>query len=341
MQIVDLRSDTVTKPSERMRKAMAEAVVGDDVYREDPTVNKLQRRACEIFGREAALFVPSGTMSNSCAIKAHTEPGMEVICERHAHIINYEHANMCQFSGVLPRVVDGEDGIMRWEDIETEIRYKTDHTSWTGLICLENSVNTSGGTVYSMERTEEICRNARERKIPTHVDGARIFNAAVALGINVQSLTKEFDSVSFCFSKGLGAPVGSMLVGSKDFIEKARRVRKVLGGGMRQAGSLAAAALIALEESPARLHEDHANARWMAERLTEIPGLQIQAEKVVTNILIFDVAKMDGYAFIGKLAAEGVLANPITRTRVRFVTHCDVDRSQIEKAVESVRKIMA
>lgn len=341
MQMIDLRSDTVTKPSERMRKAMAEAPVGDDVYREDPSVNKLQRRACEIFGREAALFVPSGTMSNSCAIKAHTEPGMEVICDRHAHIINYELANMCQFSGVLPRVVDGEDGVMRWEDIEAEIRYKTDHTSWTGLICLENSVNTSGGTVYSIERTEEICRKAREKKIPTHVDGARIFNAAVALGTDVKALTKDFDSVSFCFSKGLGAPVGSMLVGSKEFIEKARRVRKVLGGGMRQAGILAAAALIALEASPARLHEDHANARWIAERLAEISGLSINPAKVVTNILIFDVTKMDGYSFIGKLAGEGVLANPITRSRVRFVTHCDVNRADLEKAVESVRKIMA
>lgn len=341
MQMIDLRSDTLTKPTDRMRKAMAEAAVGDDVYREDPTVNKLQKRACELFGREAALFVPSGTMSNSCAIKAHTEPGVEVICERRAHIINYEHANMCQFSGVLPRVVDGVDGIMRWNDIEAEIRHKTDHTSWTGLICLENSVNTAGGTVYSVELTSEICRKAREKKIPTHVDGARIFNAAVALGTDVETLTKDFDSVSFCFSKGLGAPIGSMLVGSKEFIEKARRVRKVLGGGMRQAGVLAAAALLALEESPARLHEDHENARWMADRLAEIPGIQLDPAKVVTNIIVFEVTSADAYTLIGKLAGAGVLANPLNKSRVRFVTHCDVNRGDVEKAVEAVRKIMA
>ncbi|MBI1784914.1 PLP-dependent transferase, partial [Candidatus Sumerlaeota bacterium] len=329
-------------PTEQMRRAMAEAKVGDDVYREDPTVNRLQARAAEIFGREAALFVPSGTMANLISIYVQCERGQEVICDRRAHICSYELSAISAIAGAMPRVVDGVDGILSWELIEPHIHFKTDHHAATGLISLENTHNTAGGTVYTAEQCDDICAKAHEKKIPIHLDGARIFNAAVALGKPVAELTRGFDSLNFCLSKGLGAPVGSLVVGSREFFEKARRVRKVLGGGMRQAGVLAAAGLIALEESPKRLHEDHDNARWLAEQLANMRGIKIDPAKVVTNIVIFDVTGtgMDGFSFLGRLAGEGVLANPLTKSLVRFVTHCDVSRADIEKAVEAIHKIL-
>src|SRR5260370_3246589 len=267
--VVDLRSDTVTKPSPEMRRAMAEAEVGDDVYGEDPTVNRLEERAAAMFGREAAILVPRGTMGNEIALKIHTHHGQEIICEERAHILNYEMAMLAHFSGCVPRPIHGEDGILTWGEIKKRISPKIYYRAQTGLISLENTHNMAGGTVYPQEVTDEICDRAHEMGLPVHLDGARIFNAAAALGKPVREITKKFDSVMFCLSKGLGAPVGSLLAGSRNLIEQARVYRKALGGGMRQAGILAAAGWIALERSPARLHEDHENVKILGEGVAE------------------------------------------------------------------------
>jgi threonine aldolase len=341
MVTVDLRSDTVTKPTPAMRRAMAEAEVGDDVYLEDPTVNRLQERAAEIFQREAALFVPSGSMGNLIAIKIWTRHGNEVICDARGHINQYEMASMSAIAGCLPRTVAAPDGILTWELIEPLIRPKTYYVAQTALISIENTHNMAGGTVYSPELTDEICERAHAAGLKVHLDGARIFNAAVALGCTVARLSQKADSVMFCLSKGLGAPVGSLLVGSQEFIEKARIYRKMFGGGMRQVGVLAAAGLVALEESPKRLHVDHENARYLAERLAEIPGIGIDPRKVITNIVVFDTAGT------GRTAAElsvelkkrGVLANATGKHTIRMVTHCDVDRNGIDRAVAALREI--
>src|SRR5207248_2932742 len=263
--VVDLRSDTVTRPTAEMRQAMATAEVGDDVYGEDPTVNKLEKRAAEIFGKEAALFVPTGCMGNLISVKIWTHHGSEVICEERSHVNLYELASMSAIAGCMPRVVRGEDGILTWEEIKAAIRPKIYYDSQTALIALENTSNMAGGTVYPTDRVNEICDRAHDMGLKVHLDGARIFNAATALGDHVAVMAKKVDSVMFCLSKGLGAPVGSMVAGSKAFIEKARIYRKMFGGGMRQAGVIAAAGLIALEKSPARLHVDHENAKLLAE----------------------------------------------------------------------------
>ncbi len=340
--IVDLRSDTVTKPTPAMRKAMYEAEVGDDVYREDPTVNRLQERAAETFQREAALFVASGTMGNQAAIKALTRPGQEVICEQRAHIYNFEMGMMAAFSGVLPRTLLAEDGILTWAMIAPHVRGRMDHRTRTGLVELENTSNLAGGSVYPLAISDEICDRAHAAGLPVHLDGARIFNAGVALGKSVVELTRKFDSVMFCLSKGLGAPVGSLLVGSKEFIEEARVARKMLGGGMRQAGILAAAGLIALEEGPKHLHVDHENAKLLAEGLAETPGIRIQPEKVVSTNLFFEVndTGLPAAEISNRLAAQGVLANPYTPTSMRMVTHRDVDRAGCERALEVLRDVL-
>jgi len=340
--VIDLRSDTVTKPTAAMRRAMYEAEVGDDVYREDPTVNRLQERAAETFQREAALFVASGTMGNQAAIKVHTRPGQEVICEQRAHIFDFEMGMMAAFSGALPRTLLAEDGILTWAMIAPHVRGRMDHRTRTGLIELENTSNLAGGSVYPLEVSDEICDRAHAAGLPVHLDGARIFNASVALGKSVVELTRKCDSVMFCLSKGLGAPVGSMLVGSREFIEEARVARKMLGGGMRQAGILAAAGLIALEEGPKRLPIDHENARFLARGLAEIPAIRINPGKVASNILFFDVAETGlAAAEISKrLAAQGVLANPATPTAIRMVTHLDVDRAGCERALEALRDVL-
>jgi threonine aldolase len=339
---VDLRSDTVTKPSAAMRRAMAEAEVGDDVYREDPTVNRLQDRAAEIFAREAALFVPSGTMGNQTALKVHTRQGQEVVCEARAHIFNFEMAMVSAFSGCLPRTVYAEDGILTWDLIAPQIRARSDHRAHTGLVEIENTCNLAGGSVYPPEILDDICEQTHAAGLPVHLDGARIFNAAVATGKTVAELTRKFDSVMFCLSKGLGAPVGSMLVGSQAFIEEARQVRKMLGGGMRQAGILAAAGLVALEESPKRLHVDHENARFLAEGLQEIPGVKIDAAKVESNILFLEVSGtgLTSFEISKRLAARGVLANGVTAQTMRMVTHCDVDRAGCERALGVLGEIV-
>ena len=343
LPVVDLRSDTVTRPTPAMRRAMYEAEVGDDVYGEDPTVNRLQERAAEIFGREATLFVPSGTMGNQTAIKVHTRPGQEVICEERAHIYNFEMATMAAFSGVLPRPVAAPDGIMTWDLIAPQVRPRSEHRPRTGLVELENTSNLAGGSVYPPEIAGDIVNHAHAAGLPVHLDGARIFNASVALGRSVVELTSQFDSVMFCLSKGLGAPVGSMLVGSKEFIAEARLVRKMLGGGMRQAGVLAAAGLVALEESPGRLHVDHENAKLLASGLAEIPGITIDASKVVTNILFFDVSgsSLPAPEVSQRLKAQGILANPYNPKLIRMVTHKDVDRAGCERALVVLREIVS
>ena len=341
-KIIDLRSDTVTKPSPAMRRAMAEAEVGDDVYIEDPTVNRLQARAAEIFGREAGLFVPSGSMGNLVCIMAQATRGQEVICEAAGHVYNYEMASMSALGGVLPRVIPTTDGIMSWEQISPAIREKAYYRPQTALVALENTHNMAGGTVYPSRVAHEICDKAHDAGLRVHLDGARVFNAAVYLGENVAEMTKKFDSIQFCFSKGLGAPVGSMIVGSRDFIEHGRVLRKILGGGMRQVGVLAAAALVALEEGPKRLHVDHDNARLLAQGLAQIPGIGVQPDKVQTNILLYDVGAtgLGSTQFLKRLAERQVLGGPVDARRVRMVTHLDVDRNDIEQALRIIGEVV-
>jgi len=338
---IDLRSDTVTQPTAEMRRAMAEAEVADDVYGEDPTMNRLTARAAEIFRKEAAIFVPTGTMGNQVAIRCHTQHGQEIICEERAHFINLESATVAAFSGCQPRTVYGEDGVITWEQIKKKIAPPAYYRAQTGLIELENTGSLAGGTVFPLEVSNEICDGAHELGLPVHLDGARIFNAAAAMKKSVAELAHKFDSVMFCLSKGLCAPVGSMLVGSKAFIEKARVFRKALGGGMRQAGVLAAAGLIALEKMPARLQEDHDNARLLAEGLAEIKGIKIDAKKVRTNILVFSIVGtgMDTAEFSRKLGERKVLAAGIAQEQMRFVTHNDVSREDCVKVLEVVREI--
>ncbi len=339
--LIDLRSDTVTKPSPEMRRAMFEAKVGDDVYGEDPTINRLEQRAAEIMGREAGLFVPSGTMGNQIAIKLHTIHGQEVICDERGHVFNYEMAMMAHFSGVVARTVATEDGILTWGLVQPKLRGKSYHSAKTGLVSLENTHNMAGGTVTPPEVFNDVCDRVHEAGLPVHLDGARVFNASVALGIAVEKLTAKADTVMFCLSKGLGAPVGSMLVGRADQIDRGRIYRKALGGGMRQAGILAAAGLIALEQGPAKLAADHANAKFLAEGLAKIPGFKIDAAKVQTNILICDISGtgMSSAELSKKLREHGVLANGVGPQAIRFVTHLDVSREQCAKALEVVATV--
>lgn len=343
--MIDLRSDTVTKPTDRMRRAMAAAEVGDDVYGEDPTVNRLQELAAEIFGKEDAIFVPTGSMGNQIAVKLHTKPGQEVVIEERGHIYNYEMAAMSAIAGTLARPVKSGDGsgILTWDEIAGAIHYNDApyYVARTGLVALENSHNLAGGTVMTADRTSEICDNAHKLNLPVHLDGARIFNAAAAQNETVANLCKSIDSVQFCLSKGLGAPVGSMLLGAKDFIQEARAWRKLLGGGMRQVGVLAAAGLIALTETPKSLHEDHENARILADGLTEIRGIKIDAEKVVTNIVLFDVSETGFSAneICAKLKEQKILASGFGDS-IRMVTHYDVSRGDIETALDSLRRII-
>ena len=342
-KMIDLRSDTVTKPSDAMRAAMAAAEVGDDVYGDDPTVNDLEERAAEVFDKEAALFVPSGCMGNQIAIKVHTDPGNEIIAEDRSHVYLNEMASSAVISSVLTRPVRSEDrsGQLQWSEIESVLNTEHDyHGAKTDLICLENSHNMAGGTVMTAEHCKDLCDRAHALGVPVHLDGARIFNAAVALDATVADLARYCDSVQFCLSKGLGAPVGSMLVGTKTFIAEGRAWRKRLGGGMRQVGILAAAGLIALEESPKRLHEDHTNARRLAEGLAEIDGISIDPESVVTNIVIFDISAtgLSQSDICDRLKQHGVLATGWD-TVIRMVTHNGVTKSQIEELLQAVSRI--
>lgn len=343
MRPIDLRSDTVTRPTPAMRRAMAEAEVGDDVYLEDPTVNRLQERAAEVFGKEAALFVPTGTMGNQICVKLQSRPGSEVILEERSHIYNYEMGAAAVISGVTFRPVRGTNGILSWSDVQAAIHHAAPYyVTPTSLITLENSHNMAGGAVMPVATIREICDGAHALGIPVHLDGARIFNAAVALGVTVAEIAAPLDTVMFCLSKGLGAPVGSMIVGRHELIREAISLRKLLGGGMRQVGVLAAAGLLALEESPGQLALDHQKARRLAEGLAEMPGIAIEPERVVTNIVIFDISATGWTtaAFASALKARGVLANGISPREMRFVTHGDVSAGEIEQTLAVISAIL-
>jgi threonine aldolase len=325
-----------------MRAAMAAAEVGDDVYGEDPTVNRLEARAAEVFGREAALFVPTGTMGNQVAIRLHTQHGQEIVCEARAHVLDWEMGMTAAFSGCTLRTVMAERGVLTWEQVRGVIFQDVHFHASTGLICIENTHMSSGGTVMPVATAREICDGAHAVGLPVHLDGARVFNAAAALGVSVRELTSGFDTVMFCLSKGLGAPVGSMLVGSKAAMARARLFRKAMGGGMRQAGVLAAAGLIALEEMPARLGEDHANARLLAEAVAAHESAEIDMRTVQTNIVIFKLCGGgDAAAFCAALKEKGVLASGIGPRTVRFVTHFDVGPEACEQAAEVVGEVLA
>lgn len=339
---VDLRSDTVTRPTPAMRRAMAEAEVGDDVYGEDPTVNRLQERAAALVGKEAALFVPSGSMGNQVSVKVHTQIGEEVVCETDCHIYLYETGMMAAFSGVLPRFVRGDHGVMDPGAVRASIRAPKYYLPKVSLLCAENSHNVAGGTVMTVEQGRELGAAARELGLATHLDGARLFNAAAALGADPKDLAAPFDSVMFCISKGLSAPAGSLVCGPREFVERARKVRKMMGGGMRQAGILAAAGLVAFEEVLPHLGEDHARARRLAEALAEHPAFGVDLDHTPTNIVKAEVkAPRTPDSVCGALASRGILASPASATTVRFVTHRDIDDEGLDLALAALKELPA
>lgn len=339
----DFRSDTITLPTDEMRAAMAAAEVGDDVYGEDPTVNRLQEEAAAAVGKEAALFLPSGSMGNLLAVKCHTQPGDEVVLERNAHIVQFEMSGMAWFSGVLPQVLDGRRGILDAQEVARSIRHDVPYfRARTGLVCVENTHNYGGGSLYPQAVLAEIYAAAQERNTPVHMDGARLFNAAVAQGLPAAEIAQYADSVMFCFSKGLSAPVGSALCGTHTFIEQARRARRAIGGGMRQAGIIAAAARVALHSMVDRLAEDHALARSLAEGLAEVPGVEIDPASVETNIVMCRLnAGAAGCAeLVRELKARGVLVSQLTPEAVRFVTHRHIDQKAVHAALLAVRAVL-
>jgi len=338
--MIDLRSDTVTQPTPEMRRAMATAELGDDVYGEDPTVNRLQELAAEMLGKEEALLVTSGTQGNQISILSHCAPASEVILEEGAHILNYEAGAAAALAGVQFRPLAGERGALSPADVSEAIREDNIHFPPTALICLENTHNRAGGTVIPLQTMASIYRLARSRSIPVHLDGARLFNAAVASGIPARQYAAACDSVQICLSKGLAAPVGSVIAGTSDLIARARRWRKILGGGMRQAGIIAAPGIIALQTMVERLSEDHANARFLAEGLALMPGIELNPVQVETNIIIVRLTAMDAAQFSEALRKRAILVNTIGRDRIRFTTHKDVTRSHLEKALPQINGVL-
>ena len=341
--MIDLRSDTVTKPSDAMRKAMARAEVGDDVYGEDPTVNRLQEMAAAMLGKKAALFVPSGTMANQLSIRIQTQPGQEVIVESKSHIVRYEQGAAGALSGVQLNWVTGERGLMTAEQIEAAIRPKDPYSISTALICLENTHNAGGGTIYPLSTIERIRAVAIRHGIPMHLDGARLFNAVAATTLPPASYAQNFETVSLCLSKGLGAPVGSLIVANDPtLIEKAKRFRRMYGGAMRQAGILAAAGIYALEHNISRLKEDHDNAKRLARKLQQIAAVSINLQHVDTNIVIFDINnhRLSPAALVAALKQEGVLINAIGGTSFRAVTHLNISAKQIDEAAEIFVRVL-
>jgi threonine aldolase len=338
---IDLRSDTVTRPTPAMRKAMAEAEVGDDVFGEDPTVNRLQERAAEALGKETAVFVPSGIMANQLAVRLLTHPGDEVIIEAQAHIFHYEAGAGGALSGIQFYPLAGARGVLEADQVADAIRTDEYYLPPTRLICLENTHNRGGGTIYPIEKIKAIAKIARSRGVSMHLDGARIFNASIASGIPPTEYAKPFDTASFCLSKGLGAPVGSMVCTTTDRIPLLRRLRRMFGGGMRQAGILAAAGLYAMEHNINRLAEDHAHAKKLATALAELPGVLIDPDHVETNIVIFDISKTrySPPQAVEALKKEGVLVVPFGKTLLRAVTHLDVSAKDIEMAIAAFRKV--
>jgi len=336
---VDLRSDTFTRPTPAMRQAIAEAEVGDDVFGEDPTCNRLQEQVAEMLGKEAGLFVTSGTMGNQVCIKALTSPGDEVIVEKDSHIFHYEAGAPGILSGVQLHTLEGERGFLSADRIEAAIRPPNIHHAPTRLICLENTHNRAGGTIFPLEAIQAIRVLADKYELQMHLDGARLWNASAASGISLRTWARYFDTVTVCFSKGLGAPVGSLVAGSKDRIEKARRIRKILGGGMRQAGILAAGALYAVENHIGRLADDHRRARRLAEALNSMPGLRIDLDAVQTNIVFIEVEReeMTAANAAGILAGRGVLMLALTPKRLRAVTHLEISDADIDRTIEVFR----
>ncbi len=339
--VVDLRSDTVTRPTPGMRQFMAEADVGDDVLDRDPSIEALQDRTAELLGKEAAIYMPSGTMTNQIAVRIHCKPGDEFICEAGCHIYNYEQGGFAQLSGVAARTVEGDYGRLHVDQLRDLIRPENEHLVRTRLVCLENTHNRGAGRIQPYDDVEAICAWAHVNGLRTHLDGARLFNAVAATGIPAAEWARHFDTVSVCFSKGLGAPVGSALAGSRELIREARRHRKLFGGGMRQAGVIAAGALYALEHHRERLVEDHENARRLADAIRPISILRLTPEEIDTNIVIFEVDPQVGSAaaFVAALEQAGVRTLAITRTRVRAVTHLDVNREQIEQACATIERV--
>jgi threonine aldolase len=341
-EFIDLRSDTVTRPTPAMRKAMAEAEVGDDVFGEDPTVNALQEKVAKILGKEAALFVPSGTMANQLSIKSHTQPGDEVIIEASSHPYNFEGGAGAALSGIQFQCLKGVRGILDAYQIEDAIRPADHHFPVTRLVCLENTHNRGGGSIYPLEKMAEIYRLIKSKGLLLHLDGARLWNASVATGIKPHEYAQWADSVSVCLSKGLGAPIGSLVASSKPFIDCVHRFRKMFGGGMRQVGIIAAAGIYALDHHLERLKEDHQNAKRLAVGLKEFKGVSVDPKHVETNIIIFDVADtgMTGSQVAEAMKKEGVLIHPFGKTQIRLVTHLDVDAEDIEKALKTFEKVL-
>ena len=336
-RITDLRSDTITLPSNEMRRVMAEAPVGDDVFGDDPSVNKLESFIAGLLGKEAALFVPSGTMANQLAIRCHTQPGDEILIDANAHIYWYEAGAPAALSGVTCKHLPGKRGIFSADDVKAALRPKNNHYPPTTLLALENTHNRGGRSVWPVEKIREVTAAARSAVLQTHLDGARLWNATVASGIPESEYASHFDSVSVCFSKGLGAPVGSALAGTSGFIDKARRFRKQFGGGMRQAGILAAAALYAVEFNRARLAEDHENAKLLAEGLDGIEGILINKDEIESNMVYFELAEQDALEFAEKLKNDGVWVLAVDEHRIRAVTNMMVSREDIESAVRIIR----
>jgi threonine aldolase len=339
--IIDLRSDTVTRPTPVMRAAMHAAEVGDDVFHEDPTVNRLEERVAALLGKEAAVYVASGTMSNQTCIKAHTQPGDELLCDANCHIYNYEAGGPAALSGVTCRTIDGDWGVLDVTQLEDKVRPNNDHLVRTRLVCLENTHNRGGGRIYPIEKIRAIREWAQGQGLLMHLDGARLWNAVVATGIPARTWASLFDSVSVCFSKGLGAPVGSACAGTREFCTRARRIRKLFGGGMRQAGVIAAAALYALENHVERLAEDHRNAQVLAHAIADTPGLRLTPPEVDTNLVWFAVDRELGTAkdVAARLKERGILVHVPGPQTLRACTHLDVSAAQVERAAETIRKV--
>ena len=336
---VDLRSDTVTDPSPAMRQAMAGANVGEDGSHEDPTVNLLEERVAKMLGKEAALFVPTGTMGNLVALKVHTQPGEEVILEEHSHIYNAEMAGLSAVCGLLPRPIPGdEDGMLCWDDIKLRIRPRVYSRSQTRLICLENTHNLRGGAVLDQQRVDDLCSRAHEQGLKMHLDGARLPNASVASGLSLAELSAGFDSVMVDFAKGLGAPAGAAVAGPAEWIERARSVRKLLGGAIHQPGFLAAACLHGLDGFPLHLEDDHRKARRLAEALSELPGVVVDPERVVTNIVIARLSDESGAVVCERLREKGLLVHLLEDGQLRFVTHRSEGDEQIDFAIDCLRE---
>lgn len=340
-KIVDLRSDTIKMPTREMLESILEAPLGDDVYGEDPTVNRLEELAAKKTGKEAALLTASGTQANLISTLSNTRRGDEVILEAEAHMYYYEVGGMSAIAGVIPRLVKGKMGVLDPLEVEKEIRHPSISFPPTSLICIENTHNRAGGTITSPKQIEAMWEIAQKHNLRLYMDGSRIFNAAVALGLDVKHFTKNVDNLMFCLSKGLGAPVGSIIVGDKEFIEKARKHRKILGGGMRQAGIIAAPGIIALEKMVDRLAEDHSNAKMLADGLSRINGIQINLETVQTNIVVFDVSalKMTGQQFIIQLSKKHVKASDFGNQLVRMVTHIGITENDIKYTLEAIEDV--